>query len=364
MRLNLNKTRVLFVGAFKDKGKDGSVGGQMFACKTLVESELSEKVDWILIDTTAKTNKHRSLITRLTPGFIRFIKVCYHILFSNIDTVLAFSSSGLSLIEKGLMIGVAKLFNKKTILALRSGYLIDEIENDEGFRNRVSKIFTKCDYIICQGVFWKEFLEQKFDLKDSKLKIILNWINLEKYKDLKINQNKSEIVNILFLGWITKNKGVYEIIEAVKTIDREDFVINMAGDGDAFEDIKKLIEKNKLQNKIKMLGWCYEDEKNKLLKEADILLLPSYREGFPNAILEGIASATAVIATSVGGIPDVIFGDNGTIIEPKNADQIKKAIINYLDNRELIRTHAKNSYKFIQQNNTLEVILPKLKELF
>lgn len=363
MSLNLNKTRVLFVGAFKDKGKDGSVGGQMFACKTLVQSSLSEEVDWILIDSTAPTNKKRSFFTRLIPGLFRLLKVCYHIIFSNIDTVLAFSSRGFSLIEKGLMIRVGKMFNKRTILALRSGYLIEEVESDERFRNRASQIFTKCDYVICQGTIWEEFLQRNFDLKDSKLKIVLNWIDLEDYQELRENNHNSEIVNILFLGWITKNKGVYEIIEAIEAIDRNDFIVNMAGDGDAFEEIKKLIIERNLQDRIKLLGWCYEDEKKKLLKEADILLLPSHSEGFPNAMLEGIAANSAVIASRVGGVPDVIFGDNGTIIDPKNSTQIREAIINYLDNRELIEKHAKNSYDFISKNNTLEAILPKIKEI-
>ena len=48
------KRKILFVGSFKEKAKDGSVGGQMYACKSLINSDLSNHVDWILFDITGK----------------------------------------------------------------------------------------------------------------------------------------------------------------------------------------------------------------------------------------------------------------------------------------------------------------------
>ena len=143
------KKKVLFVGSFKELGKDGTVGGQMFACKSLVSSEVSNDVEWILIDTTAKTNKQRNLLSRFLPALKRITKCVYHIVFSKIDIVMVFTSSGYSFLEKGLIIKIGFFFNKKTIIAPRSGFLINEVQTNIKFKKKVQKILSKSNYIIC-----------------------------------------------------------------------------------------------------------------------------------------------------------------------------------------------------------------------
>ena len=208
------KKNILFVGSFKNHGKDGTVGGQMFACNSLVNSGVSEYVNWILIDTTAKTNQKRSFLTRLIPAIIRITKSIYHILFSNVEIVMVFASSGYSFLEKGLIIKIGWLLNKKTIIAPRSGFLIEDINNNNKFKNKVKNILNKSTYIICQGTFWKDFFKNEFSLSDDKLKIINNWISVDEYDPIKKRINSP--VKILFLGWVTKNKGIYDLINAIK----------------------------------------------------------------------------------------------------------------------------------------------------
>jgi len=120
----LNKKKVLFVGSFKNSGGSGNVGGQMFACRSLIDSKLSEKVEWFLIDTTADSNIRISFTNRLFKASKRIVSAFFYLVFKKIDIALIFTSHGVSFLEKGLIAYLSKLFGAEVILAPRSGLMI------------------------------------------------------------------------------------------------------------------------------------------------------------------------------------------------------------------------------------------------
>lgn len=356
------KKNILFVGGFKIR--EAYVGGQIIACKSLINSKLSEYVNWKLIDTSASTNKKRSLISRIIPAFKRMFLSIYHILFSKIDTVIVFSSSGFSFIEKGIIIMISNLFAKRTIIAPRSGFLIDDITNKSYFKKFASLVFKNCNTIICQGEFWENFFIKEFAIDKRKLIVIKNWIDTKPFIKNRIKSGNSPVVKILFLGHITKNKGIYDIAKAVKLIGRNDFIINMVGDGNEIDNFSEYIKKEELESKIKLLGWKFDKEKHELLKESNILILPSYREGLPNAILEAMASNLAVIASNVGSIPDVIENDyNGKLVNVNSPLEIKNAILYYLENKSNITSHAAKGVEIVEKQHSIENIVPLFKSI-
>lgn len=358
----MNKKNVFFIGSFKPSGKDGTVGGQMFACKSLVSSKLKEDINWILLDTTASTNLERSFYKRLYKGIYRVFKSIYIILFKDIDTVIAFCSSGYSFMEKGLIIKMAHFFGKKTILAPRSGHLISNIENDKKFRKRAKKIFDSCDYLICQGSFWMSYFSKEFSLPKDKLIKISNWIDINAYQ-IKTKEIRTPI-KILFLGWIEKNKGIWDLLKVVKSLRDENFIIDFAGNGKEYDDFQAAVKSEQLENKIILHGWVHGKAKFNLLKNSDIFILPSYKEGLPNALLEAMASKTAIIASKAGAIPDIIeHNENGYLIDAGNTDLLAHYLKKYLSNKELILKHAENALKTVKEKNSLSAVIPKFKKI-
>src|SRR5690348_5331279 len=109
------KKKVIFVGSFKENTKDGSIGGQMFASQSLINSCLKDKIDFVLIDTTAETVPAPHLLKRSVKAIKRSAIFVKELLKKEIESVLIFSSNGYSFIEKGGMALIGKALRKKVI---------------------------------------------------------------------------------------------------------------------------------------------------------------------------------------------------------------------------------------------------------
>lgn len=357
---------VLFVGAFSKVTKYKHAGGLMFACDTIINS-LESDANWVLIDSTASTNKHRGIWERFINAIKRIFKLIKSLILDRIDIVILFSAEGFSFVEKGLMALLSKLFRKKVVFAPRSGLLLDDVSSSILFKKYVKFVLSNVDRVLCQSEFWKDyFLDLVGDDKD-KYVVIHNWIDSEVYfnnKSAYMKKNTQEEIKILFLGWVTKNKGVFDIVEAADKLRNNNIKFVIAGDGDAFEDIVKLVESKGLVDKFDFRGWVKGDEKLDLFNESDIYILASYKEGYPNALMEAMASSIPVISSRVGSTPDLIQDNvNGYLFEAGNIDQlVEKILILSQDQDERIKIASKGKER-IATNNTIEIGSVKFRQL-
>lgn len=358
----MTKKRVLFVGSFKSKSSTGHVGGQMFACTSLINSRLQQEVEFYTIDTTASTNKVRSFFSRAIGAASRILKFLYLLLTRRIDTVLVFCSNGWSFKEKGMMILIAKFFRKKAIIAPRSGHLLKDISQSKKFKAFSKNVFEKSDYIICQGTPWKDFFRQTFELKKLKLIVLHNWIDINKQPNR--TKDTSNRLDVLFLGWIDRAKGVYDILEVAEALKDQDIFWTIAGNGNEFEALQTQIKEKNLE-KVSLPGWRVGPEKAKLFKQTDVFLLPSYAEGLPNAVLEAINHHIPVITTTVGALPDVIEdGENGFLIEPGDTEALRQKIMRLHNNADLRNQFAEKSFSKLKNNHSIENAIETFQQLF
>lgn len=357
----MKKTSIIFVGSFSHLAKSGHVGGMTKMCQYIFDSHISEKVNWHLVDSTAPHNRMRGFLTRLFPAIKRLLLFFWLLITKKVDKVFVFAAQGLGFYEKGLMIMMAKAFNKQTIMALRSGFLIKDIEQSSSFRKRAKQIFSKIDIVVCQGSNWLEFLEKQVNVQENKVVIIPNCVELPK---VSAPVSVSQPVRLLFMGFVEKNKGIYDIIDALSSIKEDNWRLDIAGKGIAMHDIQAKLLKSPIKNSVEFHGWVTGKTKEQLLNEADILLLPSYWEGMPNVILEAMARNTAVISTDVGAIPDLIdSGENGYILKPGDVNHLTNHINTYLRNIGLIEQHKERGKLKIQKSFTVDRIIPKFAEI-
>jgi glycosyltransferase involved in cell wall biosynthesis len=354
-----NKKRVLFVGSFKVNAKDGSVGGQMYACRSLIDSELSNFVDWILLDSTADSNLEKSFIKRTYKACKRLLKFIYYLITSNIDFVIIFTADGWSFIEKGTMALIAKFFRKRVILAPRSGLVVNDIKESNFMKKFIPFILKHVDYIICQGQIWKLFYSNLVKKNLNKFIVINNWIDVSKYSS---TSKSNDCIQILYLSWVDKNKGIIDLINSLQYLNFSNYCLNVAGDGQAMAECKKLVKSLGLSNKVNFLSWVINQNKIELLAKSDIYVLPSYFEGYPNSLIEAMASNCAVIATDVGSIPDLLHHmQNGLIFKPGDIVTLASHLDLLVSNARFRSKLAQNGRESILLNNSINSVVDKFK---
>lgn len=362
----MNKKNILFVGAFNKRNNPNVLGGQLFACKSILESNLTDKYNFIELDTCQRSIPPPNILIRIYDSLIRLL-IMFRMLVSNkFDFVLIFTGDGLGFIEKGIMIVICKKIGIKTILYPRSGLIVNDLKNLK-FQTFLKYVLKNTNVLITQGESWLEFYK-KFINNNTIIRVQQNWINLKKYKFENREFQRSKI-NILFLGWTNKEKGIFDLLSVFRKIvnDESKFTLNLfiAGKGNDYDLLEAQIKQFKLFNKVKLLGWVNEPEKIKLLKKMDIYVCPSYFEGFPNSLLECMASGIPSIATSVGSIPDVITHDfNGLLYTPGDNDKLKYLLTELVRNSNLREKLSVNAKNFVKRNNTIESASETLDKIF
>ncbi|MEO6722071.1 MAG: glycosyltransferase family 4 protein [Ferruginibacter sp.] len=364
------KKKVLFVGSFKDRSKDGGVGGQMFACKTIVNSDLGDSVNWTLIDTTADSNILSSSFTRLKKAVARLFKFTYYLIFFKHEYILVFVADGWSFWEKGVMSLLAKCITKsKVIIAPRSGLIINDIGNKGKLRSFVPYVLKKVDIVVCQSKYWKTLFEEVTGKpNDSKFIVIENIIDFNKYKDLPIRDlKKDEKITILFMGWVKKNKGIFELIAAIKLLKKDNlnFKLIIAGMGEDYDKVVSDVESCGLADLITFRGWVLGDSKIELLSNSDIFVLPTHFEGYPNSLMEAMAAGKACIASNVGSIPDMINSmENGIIIERQDHKHLYESLKILIEDIAIRKKMAVNAREQVRRMNAIPVGIQKYRKLF
>ena len=184
---------------------------------------------------------------------------------------------------------------------------------------------------------------------EKKFSILPMGVYLKEFKnDFKFNKN------VLFLGRLADKKGIKYLLEAIKLLKEAKIKVLIAGDGPLRKELENFVKINKLQNKIKFLGYLTGKEKINLIKSCGIFIVPSIitrygdREGLPVSLLEAMAASKAIITTNVGGMGEIIKNNyNGLLIKQKDPYDIADAINKLFKNKNLAKRIALNARKTI-----------------
>ena len=161
-------------------------------------------------------------------------------------------------------------------------------------------------------------------------------------------------------------KGVRELIWAAHAVAKDGvpFRLITAGGGSHLGWIKNAVQELGLEGYVSVYGWVSGQTKAALLAAADVLVLPSYTEGLPNAILEGMASGMAVIASPVGGIPTLIEPDaNGLLAPPGDVSSLAAAIKRLALNPRLVREIGTTNAGKVRNLHDLSRAVPILADV-
>lgn len=231
----------------------------------------------------------------------------------------------------------AKLAGIKVIVSTEHN-----INNDEACIKKFLKYFTSflCDkiYAVSNGV--RNYAIKSEHIFDSKIDVIYNGIDLEKFSFEEKNYSPKKKVVIGAMGKLSHQKGFDFLIEALSLIRDCDFECRIAGEdapsGSVKKDLEKLIKEKKLEDKVKLFG--YEKDAKVFFGNLDIFILPSRWEGLPLVLLEAGLSGLPVIASNIGGVDEVINdGVNGLLVafgDKENLSRQIKILVNDSSKRQ------------------------------
>lgn len=194
------------------------------------------------------------------------------------------------------------------------------------------------------------------EIELDKIEVITNAIEIPD----KLPDKKNEILNIIYVGRIAKEKRVNIIVEIGKKI-KNSINLSIYGHKEIILPDLETFYKSNIEDKELL---------NKIYNNANILLISSYREGFPMVIMEAMARGVVCISTDVGGIGEhIINGHNGYLI---SNNQSEKEIINdFLKiindlnlNRDLLDTISKNAFAYAQENFSFDKFNTHYQNLF
>ncbi|WP_256874908.1 glycosyltransferase family 4 protein [Nostoc sp. C052] len=263
-------------------------------------------------------------------------KFVWMLLREEVDIVQLEISQRGSILRQGIMIFLAWIFHKPIILhAHGSQFHIFFADLPKWIQNFLSWLFCKCQRLIVLSESWKTFYIENLGLKPEQVVVFYNPV---KVPDEVPQRSVSNQVNLLFLGRIGQRKGAFDLIKAFSLLPLEEqtrSTLIMAGDGEV-EQAGNLVKTLNLENYIKLPGWIGSGERDVLLTQADIFVLPSYNEGLPLSMLEAMAWELPVIVTPVGGIPEIVTqSENGLLVSPGNIEELSNAIKSLIENENL-----------------------------
>jgi glycosyltransferase involved in cell wall biosynthesis len=154
------------------------------------------------------------------------------------------------------------------------------------------------------------------------------------------------------IGRLSLEKGQRYAIEAMNELDTYIHLL-VVGEGRERETLRLLICERRLNDRVHLLG--ERGDARSIIGGLDLMVLPSLTEGIPNVILEAFAYKTPVVATAVGGVPElVIDGETGWLVPPRDPHALAQAIREALSNPAEARRRADNAYRHLLTHFTVE----------
>ena len=347
------KKVIMIVPSFSAKGGISSVVNGYRG------SELEKKYKIKYIESYCDGSRLKKIIKAIVAYFSFFKEM----IMNKPDVVHIHSSFGGSFYRKLPFIYSAFLFGIPIINHLHGADFEAFYLNSSNKKKRlVIKTYEKCTKIVVLSEEWKKKIS--LIVPETKIFVIENYSFINNsIIERRINKNNQNTV--LFLGFICKRKGCFDIPAIVKKVAKVipsvKFII--AGDGE-IKALKQLIDPSIREN-IVFPGWVRDSKKEKYLYAADVFFLPSYNEGMPMCILDAMGCGLPIVSTTVGGISKIVwYGENGFIHQPGSNEDMANSIIKLLTNEKMRREFGDKSVEIAKKYFSLEKHIEKVGHLY
>lgn len=223
-------------------------------------------------------------------------------------------------------------------------------------------VLDHADTIVVVSDQWREKL---YGLtKNQNLIVIVNPVDAIPVAEC--NQNPAASGSVLFLGRIEKDKGIYDLVDAMVEVRRQlpAAILRIGGVGD-IEGVKQRSGADGTADWIRFLGWVSDSAKLDALRSAQVYVLPSYVEGLPMGVLEAMAAGLPVVASQVGGIPDLVEdGVHGFLVKTGDIAGLAQALFRLLRDPALCHRMGEAGRQRVAECYVTERVVPQVEAIY
>jgi glycosyltransferase involved in cell wall biosynthesis len=365
LNTKLKKLRVLMIGP--GEGVGGGIAALVDTLLPVLEKQVSL---WYLPSVKRRQLKDSGKLSfrNLAIAFSQYARFLVALIRFRPNIIHLHTSQGIAWLKDSVYVIIGKLFHARVILHMHGGNF-DTIyyKNPRIIQSYTRLILGLADAILSVSTEWK--------IRLAKLIPVDRVFSLKNCIDTQALQQRGafdvdQAVNVLFIGRIGPQKGAFDLIEAIHCLQPAGFNFHvwMVGpeerNGD-FQIALHLLEKYQLANVCELLGSIQHEKVFQLLREASLFVLPSYYEGLPMAILEALAASLPVIATSVGGIPEVIHDTyNGFLIPSGNIEALAGALEKLVCDPTLRMMMGQRSREIAERELDVSTYIEKITTLY
>ena len=200
-------------------------------------------------------------------------------------------------------------------------------------------------------------------ISEDKIRLVFLRVDLNLFNpNLWVSETYKEIT-IGYIGRLVEGKGLKDLLEAIKIINNYKLLI--FGDGPIKSKLKAMAKNLGISDKIEWRGFVSYNKVPEALSQIDVFVYPSLHEGFGRAIMEALAMEKAVVATNVGGIPDLIKdGINGFLVKPNSPEMLAEKIKILMENKDLREKFGKAGREWVSENYEWNNGIKKFANLF
>lgn len=281
------------------------------------------------------------------------------------------TSAQWALIRDILVLWLARFYYSKTFYHLHFGrvHFLSQEQNWEW--RLLTKAIALADTVIVLDKQTRETISTFFPLK--RVAQIPNFVDRDECERAKqlpsIFPRCSNLPRVSYVGWVIPTKGVLELVQAaVALADRVPFELEIIGPHDPAY-LKRILDVGApFGERLLVREEIPHDQVLVVLRDTDVLVLPSYTEGFPNVVIEAMAFGKPVIGTDVGAIREILeegeFAPCGIVIPPKDIQALEDALARLLLDPQLRKSMGDTARAKVEREYECNVVFAKLMQLW
>lgn len=220
-------------------------------------------------------------------------------------------------------------------------------------------VFGRCAAVIVLSSYWEDVLDGL--VAPEKLITMPNAVDAAEYEP----SFSSGVPHVVFVSNLFRRKGIPEFLSALERLrDAEDvppYRVTIAGDGPLASDVEAFADRSE---EVEYLGYVSESKKRRLLEDASVVVIPSLAEGLPISLLEGMAGGNAVVATTVGSIPEVLGEANGVLVPPGDVEALTAAILQLVADPERSEAAGRHNREVVAEQYSWSARSAELTNLY